>query len=398
MPRWSELKGLISLRRPAFGRDARLARAVTIWDLREMGRRRTPRAVFDYVDGAAEGEITMARSREDFANLEFSPSVLRDVASVDTTTKVLGAESAYPFGLAPTGFTRMMHHEGEVGAARAAGRHGLVYTLSTLGTTSTTALGEQATETNKWFQLYLPDDRGLARDLLTEARAAGFSALALTVDTPVPGIRLRDHRNGLAFPPALTPRTLAGMARHPRWWFNVLSHEPLGFASFGSHAGSMPELLNSLWDPSLDTADLEWVRSEWDLPLVIKGIQRAEDAGIAFELGADAVIVSNHGGRQLDRSTTSLRLLPGVVAAHGDKGEIFMDGGITSGADVVAAIALGASHCFVGRSYLYGLMAGGEAGVDRALTILETEVRRTMQLLGAASVADLHPGMVGLRS
>ncbi len=398
MPRWSELKGLLSFRGPAFGREAKLARAATIWDLREMGRRRTPRSVFDYVDGAAEAETTMNRSREDFASIEFRPSVLRDVSAVDPSTTVLGTASPYPFGLAPTGFTRMMHHEGEVGVARAAGRHGLIYSLSTLGTTSTTTLGKAAPDTTKWFQLYLPKDRGLASELLAGARDAGFTAVALTVDTAVPGIRLRDVRNGLTFPPALTFRTLAGMATHPRWWFNVLTTEPLEFVTFAGQARSMPELLNSLWDPTLSTADLEWVRSEWDLPLIIKGIQRSDDAGLVFDLGADAVIVSNHGGRQLDRSTTTLRLLPEIVEAHGSRGEICMDGGVTSGADIVAAIALGASFVMVGRAYLYGLMAGGEAGVDRALTILETEVKRTMQLLGAATIKDLHQGMVSLRN
>ena len=389
---------MLAIRRPRLGNRARLARAATIWDLRAIGDRRTPTAVFDYVDGGAEAEITLVRSRDDFRRVEFHPAVLNDVSEVDMSTTVLGAPSSMPFGLAPTGFTRMMHHEGEKAVARAASAAGLVYCLSTLGTTSAPAVAKAAPDGNLWFQLYLPKDRGLGLELIAAAYDSGFSAMVLTMDTAVPGIRLRDVRNGLTFPPALSLRALAGMAAHPRWWFEALTREPLGFASFKEQSGSVPELLSQLWDPTLSSRDVEWVRSQWNRPLVLKGIQRLEDARAAFDLGADGIVLSNHGGRQLDRAVTSLGLLRPVVMELGDRGEVYMDGGITSGADVVAAIALGARHCFVGRAYLYGLMAGGEAGVERAITILGDEIRRTMQLLGAKRISDLAPHLVSTRA
>jgi L-lactate dehydrogenase (cytochrome) len=359
-----------------------------------MGRKRTPRAVFDYVDGAAEAEISMRRSRKVFEEIEFHPSVLRDVAAVDTSTTVLGGPSALPFGLAPTGFTRMMHHAGEPAVAKAAGDAGIVFALSTLGTTSARDLAIAAPDTNRWFQLYLPKDRGIASELVAGAVESGSSALVVTVDTVVPGIRLRDARNGLSFPPALTLRTLGGMAVHPKWWYRMLTGDPLNFSSLQGFEGSLPEILAQIWDPSLSLADLEWVRGRWDGPLVIKGIQRVDDVGFAFDIGADAVILSNHGGRQLDRSVVPLRILKEAVETHGERGEIYIDGGITNGADVVACVALGAKLCFVGRAYLYGLMAGGQAGVERAIEILTEDVVRTMRLLGAASVSDLRPDMV----
>lgn len=390
--RW--LRSLISLRRPSFGRQARLARAATVLDLRELGRRTTPRAVFDYVDGAAEAEISLRRSREAYSEVVFYPSVLRDVAEVDTATTVLGRRNTLPFGLAPTGFTRMMHHSGETAVARAAGEAGIVYTLSTLGTTSAVDLAGATPDTNRWFQLYLPKDRGIGKALVDAAAEAGSSALLLTVDTVVPGVRLRDVRNGLTFPPALSLRTLGGMAVHPAWWYRMLTTDPLAFASLQGFEGSLPEILAKIWDPSLSLADVEWVRERWTGPLVIKGIQRVEDVGLAFDLGADAVILSNHGGRQLDRSVVPLRILREAVESQGERGEIYIDGGIMSGADVVACIALGARLCFVGRAYLYGLMAGGQAGVARAIEILAEDVVRTMRLLGASSLSDLRPDMV----
>ncbi len=388
----------LRLRRFGGGRAGRLARAATIDDLREMGRRRTPKAVFDYADGAAEAELSMRRARDAFADIVFHPSVLRDVATVDTSTTVLGREAALPFGLAPTGFTRMMHHSGEPAVARAAGDAGIVHVLSTLGTTSARELAVAAPETNRWFQLYLPKDRGIATDLVAGAAESGSSALVLTVDTVVPGLRLRDVRNGLTFPPALTLRTLGGMAVHPAWWYRMLTGDPLRFAALQGLEGSLPEILAKMWDPSLSLDDVEWVRGQWDGPLVIKGVQRVDDVGLAFDIGADAVILSNHGGRQLDRAVVPLRIVGDAVEAHGDRGEIYIDGGITNGADAVACLALGARFCFVGRAYLYGLMAGGQAGVARTIQILADDVRRTMRLLGASSVRDLGPHMVSFDS
>jgi L-lactate dehydrogenase (cytochrome) len=392
LPRWSELKGLLSLRAPKVGAAARLARAGTIDDLRRIARRRIPRAVFDYVDGAAEDEITLARNRASFRRIEFHPSVLRDVSKVDLTTTLLGRPSAMPLGLAPTGFTRMMHHQGEPAVARAAHRAGLVYTLSTLGTTSAPALSAAAPDGINWFQLYLPRDRGFAADLITAAESAGFAALVLTVDTAVAGIRHRDRRNGLSFPPALTLRTLGGMARHPRWWYNVLTTEPLAFASLEGAGGdsSMAQLLDQVWDPALSLDDLAWVRARWSGPLVVKGVQTVDDAQLVVGCGADAVTLSNHGGRQLDRTVTPLLLLPSVIEQIDGGAEIYIDGGISNGADVIAAVALGARACFVGRAYLYGLMAGGEPGVERAIEILGSQMQRTMQLLGVRNLAELN--------
>ena len=397
LPKWSELKPL--LRPKPLQLDPtrrRLDSALTIADLREVARRRTPRSVFDYTDGAAEGEISLRRARGTFASLEFRPAILHDVSAIDTTTSFLGRPSALPFSFAPTGFTRMMQHEGERAVARVAQRTGIPYTLSTMGTTSIEDVAAAAPQARKWFQLYVWRDRSAAEDLMRRARQAGYEALVLTVDVPVAGARLRDARNGFSIPPALTVRTVADAAMHPAWWVNLLTTEPLTFASLSSWDGTIAELLDALFDPTMTLADLEWVRSQWDGPLVIKGIQTVEDARTVFDAGVDAIVLSNHGGRQLDRAPVPLRLLPEVREALGPDKEVMLDTGVMSGADVVAAVALGASSVMVGRAYLYGLMAGGEAGVQRAVDILTAEVRRTMALLGVPTVADLRPHHVRL--
>ena len=387
LPRWSELAPLVRPRPFVLDAvDRRLSRAQTIADLRDIARRRTPRAVFDYVDGAAEDEISLARARDAFRRVEFSPRVLRDVSAVDTSTTVLGRRAALPLVLAPTGFTRMMQHEGEVAVARAAAAAGVPYTLSTMGTTSPEDVMAAAPHGRHWFQLYLWKDRAASADLVDRARRAGYDTLVLTVDTPVPGARRRDVRNGLTIPPSLTARTVADMARHPAWWVNLLTTAPLEFASLTEWRGTVAELVAHMFDPSLDFADLSWLRDEWPGSLVVKGVQSAEDARAVVDCGADGVVVSNHGGRQLDRAPTPLEVLPHVVDAVGDRAEVLLDTGVTNGADVVAAVAMGATACMVGRAYLYGLMAGGERGVARSLAVLQTEVTRTLQLLGAATV------------
>lgn len=396
-PRLNELRPLIG-RRPDSGSPAarRLASCLTIADLRRLARRRVPRAVFDYVDGAAEGEIALARARRTFRDLEFRPSVLRDVSTVDLSTTVLSRRSEVPFAFAPTGFTRMMNHEGEAAVASVAARRGIPYALSTMGTTSIEDTAAASPGGRRWFQLYVWRDRGAAADLIGRARESGYEALILTVDVPVAGARLRDARNGLTIPPALTARTLVDMSLHPAWWFDLLTTEPLRFASLTSWKGTVADLLDHLFDPSMTIDDLAWVRSTWDGPLVVKGIQSVEDARRVVDAGADAVLLSNHGGRQLDRTVVPLRLVPETVAAVGDRAEVWVDSGITSGADLVACLALGARLPLVGRAYLYGLMAGGERGVDRAAAILTEEVARTMRLLGARSVAELTPDHVRL--
>ena len=397
LPQWSALKPLLRTRPIELDPTTRrLERALSITDLRRTARRRTPRSVFDYTDGAADAEISLRRARSLFRNLELRPSVLRDVSAVDTTTSMLGRPAAVPFAFAPTGFTRLMHHEGESAVVLVAQRRGIPYTLSTMGTTSIEDVATAAPEARRWFQLYVWKDRAAGEDLMARAKAAGYEALMLTVDVPVAGARLRDVRNGFSIPPALTLKTVVDTALHPAWWLNLLTTRPLTFASMSSWDGTVAELLDALFDPSMTLADLEWLRACWDGPLIIKGVQTVQDARRVVDAGADVVVLSNHGGRQLDRAPVPLRVLPDVAEAVDGRAEVWMDTGILSGADIVAALALGADATMVGRAYLYGLMAGGERGVDRAAEILTTEIRRTMALLGVSSVADLNPDHVRL--
>lgn len=391
IPTWGAVAPLLGFRRPVWNRvDRRLAQALSVKDLASIARRTTPRSVFDYVHGAAEEELSIARARRAFAQVEFEPRVLHDVAEVDTSTTILGQPASFPLIMAPTGFTRMMQHEGEIAVARAAARAGVPYTLSTMGTTSPAELRAAVPDGANWFQLYLWKDRDGTRRLIEDVRRAGYDTLVLTVDTPVAGNRLRDSRNGLTIPPTLNLKTMWDMAWHPAWWFNVLTTDPIEFASLRSFDGTVAELVAKMFDPSLKIEDLAWLREQWSGKLVVKGIQSVADAERVVDAGADALVVSNHGGRQLDRAPTPLRLLPEVASAVGDRAEIFLDTGILSGADVLAAVGLGADACMVGRAYLYGLMAGGERGVDRMLEIMRAEVVRTMQLTGVSTVPELR--------
>jgi L-lactate dehydrogenase (cytochrome) len=399
VPRWADLQPVLRPRSPALDPTARrLAAAASIGDLRRLARRRAPRAVFDYTDGAAGDELCLRRSRAAYARVEFRPRVLQDVSGVDPSALLLGRRSALPLVFAPTGFTRMMHTEGELAVGRVARQAGIPYALSTMGTTSIERLAAEARGARLWFQLYLWRDRAASRDFVARARDAGYEALVLTVDTPVPGPRLRDVRNGLTIPPALSLRTFAEGSLHPAWWFDLLTTEPLEFASLNRFEGTVAQLVSRMFDPSATLADVAWLRGEWEGPLVVKGVQTASDARAVVDVGADAVVVSNHGGRQLDRAPTPLEELPAVVDAVGADAEVYVDGGILSGADVVAAVALGARACLVGRAYLYGLMAAGERGVQRAADILAAEAATTMALLGVTSVADLRRDHVSLRS
>ncbi len=396
-PRWEEIKPLVKIRPPGFGPEARLASAASIWDLRKIARRRTPRAPFDYTDGGAEQEVALNKSREVYRRLEFNPTEMRDVSAANPATTILGQPSSMPLALAPTGFTRMMQHEGEPAVARAAQRAGVTYALSTLGTVTPEALADAAPGLNRWFQLYLFKDRDFGQELLTRAQASGYSAVILTVDAAIAGARLRDVRNGLTIPPSLTLKTMFDMAMHPSWWYNLLTTEPLEFATFHNFDGTVADLIASVFDPALNWSDVDWMREHWDGPLVIKGIQTVADAERAVDHGADAVIVSNHGGRQLDRAPTTFELLPDVVDAVGDRCEVHVDGGIMDGGDVVAALAQGAKTAWIGRAYLYGLMAGGEHGVDRALQMFSDGIKRTMQLLGVSSVDELERAHIRTR-
>ena len=399
VPKYSDLAPLMQFKKPEFSRAARLRRASTIWDLRDMAKRRTPQAPFDYTDGAAESEISLRRARQAFLDIEFRPGVLRDVSSIDLSTDILGGPSRLPVGIAPTGFTRMMQSEGEYAGSQAAEAAGIPYTLSTMGTASLEDVAAAAPAGRNWFQLYLWTDRDRSLELIQRAAAAGNDTLMVTVDTAVAGARLRDVRNGMTIPPALTLKTVLDASYRPAWWFNFLTHEPLTFASLSRYTGTVADLINSMFDPTLTYADLDWLRETWKGKLVVKGIQTVEDARKVVDHGADGIVLSNHGGRQLDRAPIPFHLLPEVSAAlKADRSDaaIILDTGIMSGADIIAALALGADFTLIGRAYLYGLMAGGRAGVDRALQILEKDMQRTMALLGVSRVADLTPEHVRL--
>lgn len=395
VPRVKDLAPLMQFKKPEFNaRTRRLERALTIEDLRTIAKRRTPKAAFDYTDGSAEAELSLARARQAFQDIEFHPAILRDVSKVDTSCTILGGRSKLPFGIAPTGFTRMMQTEGEHAGARAAARAGIPFSLSTMGTASIEDVKAANPHGRNWFQLYMWKDRDRSMALVERAAAAGFDTLLVTVDVPVAGARLRDKRNGMSIPPALTARTVLDAIPRPQWWIDFLTTEPLAFASLDRWSGTVAELLDTMFDPTVTFEDLAWIKSQWPGTLVVKGIQTVEDAVAVTNLGVDGLILSNHGGRQLDRAPIPFHLLPSVVKAVGDRTEVLLDTGIMSGADIVASIALGARFTLVGRAYLYGLMAGGEAGVDRAIAILSEQITRTMRLLGVASVDELEPAHV----
>jgi L-lactate dehydrogenase (cytochrome) len=379
----------------------RLRRAASVADLRRIARRRLPRGVFDYIDGAAEDERTLAANSAAFARTTFRPRVLRDVGKVDPATTLLGRPLPLPLVLAPTGFTRIADPEGELAVARAAARAGLPYTLSTLSTRSIEEVAA-ASDGPKWFQVYVWRDRGKVREMVERAAAGGYEALVLTVDTAVLGRRERDVRAGFTLPPKIGPGTLVDGALHPAWTWAFVRAEPIRFANVvggdvgdGSDAVSLADYINSQFDPALSWRDVEWLRSVWDGPVVLKGIQTVEDAVLAAEAGVEAIALSNHGGRQLDSAPAPLDLVAPVAEAVGDRVEVICDGGVRRGSDIVKAVALGARACMAGRAYLYGLGAAGERGVDHVLGLLDADVRRTMALVGARDVGDLTPDLVG---
>lgn len=367
----------------------RLDKALTISDLRDIAKRRTPQAPFDYTDGAAEQELSISRARKAFENIEFHPNILRDVSKVNASSQVLGGPSAFPLSIAPTGFTRMMHTEGELAGAQAAAEFGIPFTLSTMGTASIEQVAAVEPLGRRWFQLYLWTDRDSSLELIRRARTSGYDTLFVTVDVPVAGARLRDKRNGMSIPPALTIRTITNALPRPEWWFNFITTPPLEFASLNNWGGTVGELIDKMFDPTITFDDLKWIRSEWPGKLVIKGVQSIEDAVALTKYGVDGIVLSNHGGRQLDRAPIPFHLLPHVHKEVGKDVELMIDTGIMSGADVVAAVAMGAKSTMIGRAYLYGLMAGGHAGVVRALEILTGEIKRTMQLLGVSDLSEL---------
>ena len=391
-PRPAELAPLLKFKAPTLNfKKRRLDSALTVWDLRTIAKRRTPKAPFDYCDGSAEAELSLARARQAFEDVEFQPAILRDVSHVSTSWDVLGAPVAFPVGIAPTGFTRMMQTEGEDAGALVAAQWGVPFTLSTMGTRSIEHVKQVAPDGRNWFQLYMWKDRDRSMELVERAAKSGVDTLMVTVDVPVAGARLRDKRNGFSIPPALTLGTVLNALPRPWWWFDFLTTDPLEFASLSSWKGTVAELLDHMFDPTVTYEDLAWIKKRWPGKLVVKGVQTVEDAKNLAKLGVDGIVLSNHGGRQLDRAPIPFHLLPSVVKEVGKDLEVHVDTGIMSGADVVAAIAMGARFTMVGRAYLYGLMAGGTEGVDRMFQIVTEQMTRTMRLLGVASLEELEP-------
>jgi isopentenyl diphosphate isomerase/L-lactate dehydrogenase-like FMN-dependent dehydrogenase len=391
-PKPSELAPLLQFSLPTLRRKKRrLEKAYTIWDLRDIAKKRTPKGPFDYTDGSAESEVSLERARQAYRDLEFIPSILKDVSTADLTRTALGETFSMPLGIAPTGFTRMMQTEGEIAGARAAEKFGIPFTLSTLGTTTIEDVVASAPGGRNWFQLYMWKDREGSMALVERAKRAGVKNLVLTVDVPAAGQRIRDYRNGLTVPPRLTAGTILNAIPRPAWWMNFLTTPSIEFASMKNWEGTVGELLDYMFDPTMTWEDLKWIRKQWDGTLTVKGIQNLEDAKQAAKLGADAILLSNHGGRQLDRAPIMLHLLADIKKEFKKDYEIHIDTGIMHGADVLAAVALGAQFTYVGRAYLYGLMAGGQDGVERALEIMRTQMVRNMKLLGVNSLDELTP-------
>ena len=383
--------------------ERRLSRAASVGDLRRIARRRLPRGVFDYVDGAAEDEVTAARNAAAYRNVEFRPRVLRDVGKIDTSTSLLGQPLTFPLVLAPTGFTRMVDPEGELAVARAAARAGLPYSLSTMSTRSIEEVAAVSSG-RKWFQVYVWRDRGLVKDMLERAAAAGYEAIIITVDVPVLGRRERDVRRGFTLPPRMGLDTIIDGALHLAWTWNFVRSEPITFPNViggsvadGTDVVSLADFVDAQFDAGLSWDDIAWFRSVWNGPIVLKGIQTAEDARLAADAGVEAIALSNHGGRQLDGAPPPLELVGPVAEAVGGRVEIICDGGIRRGSDIVKAVALGAQACMAGRAYLYALGAGGERGVDLVLSQLHEGVRRTMALTGATNIDAVTPDLVRWR-
>lgn len=392
LPNPRDLFELMQFKSPTLNfKKRRLESALTIEDLRRIAKRRTPAAAFDYTDGAAEAELSLARARHAFEDVEFHPSILRDVSNVDTAVSIFGGRSELPFGIAPTGFTRLMQTEGEIAGATAAGDWGIPFTLSTLGTTSIEDVKAANPDGRNWFQLYVMREREISYGLVERAAASGFDTLFFTVDTPVAGARLRDKRNGFSIPPQLSLGTVIDALPRPWWWWDFLTTPPLEFASLSTTGGTVGELLDSAMDPTISFEDLKIIRELFPGKLVVKGVQNVEDSRRLADLGVDGIVLSNHGGRQLDRAPIPFHLLPHVSREVGADVEIAIDTGIMNGADIVAAVALGARFTLIGRAYLYGLMAGGLEGVDRAIAILSEQIVRTMKLLQVSSIDELRP-------
>ncbi len=383
--------------------ERRLRKTANVADLRAIARRRLPRGCFGYIDGGAEDELSLRRNVSAFRRAEFRPRVLRDVADVDPSTSLLGRSLPLPLVIAPIGFTRVASPGGELDVARAAARRGVPFTLSTLATRSIEEVAA-CSDGPKWLQVYVWRDRRLLKDLLARAERAGYEAIVITVDTAVLGRRERDVRSGFTLPPQLSPRTLLDGALHPGWTWGFVRAEPITFANVagsgapaGDQAVKLADYINAQFDPALSWRDLDWFRAAWNGPILLKGIQTVADARLAADAGVDAIVLSNHGGRQLDGAPAILELVQPVADAVGDRTEIICDGGIRRGSDIVKAVALGARACMTGRAVLYGLGAAGERGVEHVLSLLDADVRRTMALTGHRRMSELGPELIRWR-
>jgi L-lactate dehydrogenase (cytochrome) len=367
-----------------------------IEDLRTLARRRVPRAFFDYADSGSYSEETFRANRADLEHIKLRQRVLVDVSNRSLATTILGQKVAAPFALAPIGLSGMQHGDGEILAAQAANDAGIPYTLSTMSICSIEDVAE-ATRRPFWFQLYVIKDRGFSRDILARAANAKCSALVLTVDLQVLGQRHKDIKNGMTVPPEIRLANIIDIATKPNWALSILMGKRKTFGNLAGHVKGM-ENVNSLatwiqgqFDPALSWKDVEWIKKIWPGKLIIKGILDPEDAKTAVKVGADAIVVSNHGGRQLDGAPSSISALPAVAQAVGSDTEVLFDGGIRTGADLMRALALGARACLIGRAYVYGLGAGGQAGVSKAIDILKNELSVTMALTGTNRIADIGP-------
>jgi L-lactate dehydrogenase (cytochrome) len=392
---WSLIDWSLPSLKPYKGK---LLRAQTIEDVAQIAKKRTPKVVFDYVEGSAVDEIAYARSRDALSRIEFNSRVMRDVSKIDTSEKILGKAVDIPICFAPTGYTRLMHHVGEPAVANVASKKNLIYALSTMGTTSPEELAAAVPNSRRWFQLYIMKNRSDSLAVIKQAKDNGFEALVLTVDTPITGLRYRDNRNGLTVPPKIKINTVFAIARKPIWWLNLFTTGKLEFAAFRGWDKPLSELAGLIFDPSTTMKEISWLRSVWKGPIIVKGVQSVEDAKAISKLGVQGIILSNHGGRQFDRGQVPLEILPEVVKAVGNKVEIYVDGGIMSGLDALGAIALGAKAVFIGRAYLYGAMANGEAGVEQVIEIMRREFENGMALSGATNIAEVRKNGARIRN
>ncbi len=376
----------------------RLDRCNNIADLRRMAKQRLPAPMFHYIDGGSDDEWSLRRNTAAFDDYELIPNYLRDISAIDTSTTLLGQKISWPVFLAPTGMSRLFHHEAEPAVARAAQKSGTFYTLSTMGTTRIEEIAAQGA--GPWmFQIYILKDRALTTEFVERCKAAKYQALCLTVDTALAGNRERDRVTGMVLPPRFSLKSFASFAAHPRWAFHLLKNPDFQIANVVHRVGklgtvSLIDYVNGQFDRTVTWEDVAWLVKQWGGPFVLKGIQSPADAKRAVEVGATAIMISNHGGRQLDAAPAPIDCVAAIRDAVGDRLELIVDGGVRRGTHVLKALALGANAVSIGRPYLYGLASGGQLGVERALGMLKSELERSMALLGCRTIAELGTGHV----